>query len=407
MGTFTNRETYLPSLCKSIRENIPHIPFMLQLDNLPINKNFNALREKFQQTGKRFWLFLDDDIQFLFPNTIQIALETMIKNKYAMVGIYSSFDPEFSCDPSTLVEKEMHWMPGYFQLVDSHLIGHIKADENLPDGNTSIDTSYSVMIKQEGYKIGIAPTYVLHAYKPGSWIKQEVIEPTNNYLMAKYGKQYFEWCHGIDNVIGGAPNPENSLMRKNRKKLIQWQSENYIAEEGKLKLHLGCGDQKYPGFINCDIEGDVDQIHDITTRSTIWKDNSIDHISCHHVLEHVPYRKFNWVLKEWYRLLKIGGTIDIGMPDIELVSKEFLESSEERRWGATIHIFYGQQGPTTKPPSQLTDDDPIIEGQFHRGGLTKDRLCLLLKNLGFEILEAYNYCGNGNPSLFVLAKKVQ
>jgi SAM-dependent methyltransferase len=326
----------------------------------------------------------------------------MIKNKYAMVGVYSSFDPEFSCDPTLLKEQEVNWMPGYFQLVDSSLIGHIRADEDLPDGNTGIDTSYSVMIKQEGYKIGIAPTYVLHDYKPTSWIKQEVVEPTNKHMMDRYGHQYFDWCNGLGNIVGGAP---INKMDAGRTKLIQWQKENYVAEEGKLKLHLGCGDQKYPGFINCDIDGDVDKIYDITQKSD-WEPNSVDHISCHHVLEHVPYRLFNKVLSEWYRILKIGGTVDLGMPDVELVAREFLEGSEDRRWNATIYIMYGQQGTTTKPPRELTELDPLIEGQFHRGGLTKDRACLLFQNLGFEILDSYHYDGNGNPSLFVYAKKV-
>jgi hypothetical protein len=103
----------------------------------------------------------------------------MIRSKYAMVGVYSTFDSNFSCDPSTLTEHEVNWMPGYFQLVDSSLVGDIRADENLPDGNTSIDTSYCVRIKQRGYRIGIAPSYVLHQYKPGTWVNQTVIEPTN------------------------------------------------------------------------------------------------------------------------------------------------------------------------------------------------------------------------------------
>jgi len=91
MGTFTHREKYLPSLCKSIREHLPHISFMLQVANLPINQNFNALREKFKQSGKRFWLFLDDDIQFLFPDTIKIALETIDFLIHSTALSYSPF----------------------------------------------------------------------------------------------------------------------------------------------------------------------------------------------------------------------------------------------------------------------------------------------------------------------------
>jgi hypothetical protein len=401
MGTFTHRETYLPGLCESIREHLPHILFVLQLANQPINVNFNALREKFIQTGKRFWLFLDDDIKFLFPDTIRVALETMLRNRYAMVGVYSTFDPEFVCNPKELNEREVNWLPGYFQLVDSSLVGHIQADMDLPDGNTAIDTSYSVRIKQNGNKIGMAPTYVYHTYKSGSWVNPAVIEPTNQYLMKRYGKQYFEWCHGFDNILGGVP----ESLASNRVRLMEWQKKIYFMREPeKLKLHMGCGDLKLPGYINCDIDGFPDEIYDMTTPGK-WKNGTVDHITCHHVLEHVHYRLIPQVLKEWHRMLKVGGTVDVGMPDLNLICQEWNGTDESNKWNRLIYTIYGLQGTTDRPPIQLTEADPIVEGQCHKGGMTLERLCWLLRNLGFAILESYNYDGNGTPSLFVLAKK--
>jgi SAM-dependent methyltransferase len=401
MGTFTHRETYLPSLCKSIRKNLPHITFVLQLADLPINANFNALREKFIQTGKRFWLFLDDDIEFLFPNTVEVALNTMIKNKWAMVNSYSTYDNKCNIDPNILQEKEIPWAAGYFQLIDSALVGNIKADEYLPDPNTSIDTTYCCQIKQTGFKIGIAPTYVYHQYKPWIHANKEVIETTNKYLMQRYGQQYFDWFQYTGNIIGEIPAYK---FKENRDKLLQWQKDNNVEEPGKVKLNIGCGLTKYDGFINCDITEPYDEKYDIT-QSARWEDNSVDHINCHHVLEHIPYRLINFVLKEWYRILKIGGTIDLGMPDIEEVCKSFIESDEDRKWNWCIYTLFGQQGTTEKSPWLLTESDPIDEGQFHKGGLTKNRLCYLLEELGFKIIESYNYDGWNTPSLFVYAIK--
>jgi hypothetical protein len=201
MGTFTHRETYLPQLCESIRTYLPHIPFIVQLDNQPINKNFNMLRDKFVDTKYRYWLFLDDDIRFVRSDTVKVALEALIRNHYALMGVYSTFNEKFSCDTGTLTEREMGWVPGYFQLVDSRVVGDVKADMNLPDGNTGIDTSYCVQVKQKGYKIGIAKSYVYHTRK-NVWFNQAVVEPTNNHMQTTYGSQYFEWCSKIDNVIG-------------------------------------------------------------------------------------------------------------------------------------------------------------------------------------------------------------
>jgi len=123
-----------------------------------------------------------------------------------MVGVYSTFDPQYIINHDDLIEKEVPWMPGYFQMIDSVLVGHIGADMNLPDPNTSIDTSYSIAIKALGYSIGIAPTVVYHTCKKGSWVKQEVIAPTNAYLMKKWGQYYFDNCHGFFNIVGAWPN---------------------------------------------------------------------------------------------------------------------------------------------------------------------------------------------------------
>lgn len=418
VGTFTHRVDYLPNLLKSVKECIPNVPFIVQIADLPINRNFEELRRKFKETGKRFWLFLDDDIEFVDPETINKALKTLVNGKYAMVGVYSSFDPAYIPTEEEMPEKEITWMPGYFQLVDSLLVGDIGADLDLPCPNTSIDTSYSIDIKLRGYKIGIAPTYVRHAYKESTWCDLSKVEITNKYLFEKYGKYYFDNCHGLFNIVGGKPEiVYNRLpffvdldyieLVSNRTKLINWQQiEHYKDEPNKVKIHLGCGTQHYPGHINADLYVDSADMQ-FSLSEIPFENNSVDALVSHHALEHTLYRTFNSTLKEWHRVLKIGGTLELGIPDIELCCKAFLLSEEQHKWDWSIYTLYGQQGSTHTLPKYLTDLDPIHLGQVHSGGVSLKRLKYLLENLGFELLELYNYDGFGTPSIFAYARKVR
>jgi hypothetical protein len=208
IGTFTNSREYLPRLEASIKKFYPDIPYILQFADAPINRNFEDLRQKFIQSGKRYWLFLDHDIQFTSSDTIRLALETMIRKRFALVGVYSTYVLGYQARPEELAEKEVGWMPGYFQLVDSRRVGHIGADLQLPFPNQSIDTSYCVSIQAEGYKIGIAPSYVYHQYKPLNLTYHMVIQQTNDYLMQKWGQFYFDTCQYCGCLIGPDPGAE-------------------------------------------------------------------------------------------------------------------------------------------------------------------------------------------------------
>ena len=76
MGVFTHRVDYLSSLISSIKEFLPDIQFIVKISDGSINENMEKLRQDFLCTNKRFWVFLDDDIQFLDSNIIKNAVRS-------------------------------------------------------------------------------------------------------------------------------------------------------------------------------------------------------------------------------------------------------------------------------------------------------------------------------------------
>jgi len=175
-----------------------------------------------------------------------------------------------------------------------------------------------------------------------------------------------------------------------------------------VRLHLGCGRKRLPGYINIDCMATeaTDQICDI--KKLPYNDNTVDTIECYHAFEHIPvclhaniesgygekYASLIAVLQEWKRVLKPEGNLVIEMPDLDGVMREYLESPESRREELLISI-YG---------SYRAYDDIDI----HRWGANKARLTYLLEKAEFRFIkfcEATDYHKEIAPCLRVEAIK--
>jgi hypothetical protein len=203
MGTFTHRMTYLPTLEASARKLMPHIPFTAVVKNNPINKNMALLREKFIESGKRYWIFLDDDIQFLTSEIVRNGLSVMAANKAGLVTPYMTYSEgalERPYNTEGLTTRKILWSAGYFMLVDSHKVGHIKPDLNLPCPNTAVDVSYSMEVRKAGYDILVFPDYVYHKQK---YVPFDVkaSQKTEKYLVEKWGNFYVDLTDKNNQIV--------------------------------------------------------------------------------------------------------------------------------------------------------------------------------------------------------------
>ncbi len=91
-----------------------------------------------------------------------------------------------------------------------------------------------------------------------------------------------------------------------------------------VKLHLGCGEKHIPGFLHIDINPAphvdiVARVEDLGFLRT----GIADLIYASHVLEHISRHKTVDVLKEWFRVLRAGGTLRVAVPDFGAVVEEY------------------------------------------------------------------------------------
>tara|TARA_Y100001968_G_scaffold312020_1_gene334739 strand:- start:1493 stop:2062 length:570 start_codon:yes stop_codon:yes gene_type:complete len=83
-----------------------------------------------------------------------------------------------------------------------------------------------------------------------------------------------------------------------------------------LKLNLGCGEKRIPGYINVDKYGTPDIKHNLESFPWPWETNSVSDILLIHVLEHLgqDIETYFGIFKEMYRICSHRAKIRIVVP---------------------------------------------------------------------------------------------
>ncbi|PNX46817.1 MAG: hypothetical protein BV459_05670 [Thermoplasmata archaeon M11B2D] len=114
-----------------------------------------------------------------------------------------------------------------------------------------------------------------------------------------------------------------------------------------VKLNIGCGPYKEPGYINIDKNPvwKADLTSDVRD-GLAYEDNSVDEIRAHHFIEHLDKDEIVSFLTECYTKLKPDGILDLLFPigvTFELDHKSFLkkESFDIFLRGAQDDYYFG------------------------------------------------------------------
>jgi len=90
-------------------------------------------------------------------------------------------------------------------------------------------------------------------------------------------------------------------------------------KDGKVLLHIGCGEINSPEFINIDARplAHVHVVTDDITSLGDFGDESVDLVYMCHILEHIKRDALVEVLTQIKRVLKKGGVLRISVPDFD------------------------------------------------------------------------------------------
>lgn len=136
---------------------------------------------------------------------------------------------------------------------------------------------------------------------------------------------------------------------------------------------MGCGLDKREGFLNIDINasGNPDLVCDITNLQSL-PSAYFEYAIAKDVLEHIQRLKIRNTLKEWNRILKIGGVLELQVPNVvgllTLLTKK--ENKSPIMQEKLLQCLFGTQG---------------YVGDFHYFGFTDILIKSLLESTGFVI----------------------
>lgn len=107
-------------------------------------------------------------------------------------------------------------------------------------------------------------------------------------------------------------------------------SQSPTARQRPILLNVGCGERIHPDWVNIDLQATRAGViaHDISV-SLPQETNSCDAVYHSAVLEHIRPRDVSRFMSECHRVLKPGGVIRVGVPDLEQITKLYLQKLQD------------------------------------------------------------------------------
>ncbi len=165
-----------------------------------------------------------------------------------------------------------------------------------------------------------------------------------------------------------------------------------------MKLHLGCGQRYFDGYVNIDYpmtEHTVQEKSVADVQADLLKlkyePGIIEEVRLHHVYEHFSRPVACALLSNWYYWLKVGGTVHIEVPDFERTGKAALSAfkNSKMKHVALRHIFGSQEA----------------HWAVHFEGYSKELLSDMLELFGYKVKEAKRNDWKGTYNIEIIAQK--
>lgn len=142
------------------------------------------------------------------------------------------------------------------------------------------------------------------------------------------------------------------------------------------KLNLGCGWDRREGYLNVDLNAfyHPDLVCDIRNLPMLPPSHYVE-IVAQDVLEHLPRTATASTLREWNRLLEIGGLLRLRIPSIEGLTTLFAKNPTFAKQCELMQCLFGTQAYTGD--FHLTSFSKVLlEGYLNRTGFKLDQLSM-------------------------------
>jgi predicted SAM-dependent methyltransferase len=164
-----------------------------------------------------------------------------------------------------------------------------------------------------------------------------------------------------------------------------------------FKLHIGCGWNVLPGWINVDIRPRYSSVIPIDVRRGLpFPDGIFDYVFHEHVIEHLDRTDGMKLLAECFRVLRPGGKMRVVAPDLDFLWKLMHEPTEMTRRYVKEQVANHLPGEEPHPTLIVNNFFRSFDHQFI---YDVDFMCKTLERVGFGELRQGTVGASDDPNL--------
>lgn len=164
--------------------------------------------------------------------------------------------------------------------------------------------------------------------------------------------------------------------------------------KGKVLLNVGCGRFPKKDFINLDYRWfpKIDICWNIVKKKYPLPYDSLEGIFSEHCLEHIPFESCADNIKEYFKLLKTGGTLRIAVPDGEIYADKY----QQRKSDPSVKLPYSDGEETG-----MISINRIFRSHGHQFIYDYETMKLLLERAGFRNISKRSYLEGNDKRLLI------
>lgn len=165
-----------------------------------------------------------------------------------------------------------------------------------------------------------------------------------------------------------------------------------------IKLHIGCGWNVLPGWINCDLRPRYSNVVPVDVRRGLpFPDGIFDYVFHEHVIEHLDRGDGLKLLEECFRVLRSGGTIRVTTPDLDFLWRLMREPTE-------VTQRYVKETVANLLPNEAAPHPVLVVNNFfksfdHEFIYDLDFLSRTMERVGFAELRTATVGKSRDPNL--------
>jgi predicted SAM-dependent methyltransferase/GT2 family glycosyltransferase len=152
------------------------------------------------------------------------------------------------------------------------------------------------------------------------------------------------------------------------------------AAAGGLRLHLGCGTNVMPGWVNLDIEARPGVTQHDLTKPLPFPSGTADFVYCEHFIEHITFEQGLMLMRDVKRVLKPNGVFRLSTPDLLFLIKQYLTRNltewENVKW-------------LPRTPCQMVNGGMRLWG--HQFLYDEEEMAMQLRAAGFASVQRVGY----------------